>query len=162
LHFLDNIHLRPLVVMLLGLRQDEKKTLSDRGMDNVHSSFMIQSFMMGLRPSHLFWSLVERTPTMVCEILQKVNHYIIVDAMVSDKCGEPHKRPRNDMLKDLRPIRPGEKRQGKQSMLMVPKSCKLEKSTCAKRLATTEARAKVHESKKSRPVVEVYYDERSG
>lgn len=89
--------------MLLELKHGKEGTLSDfitrftneiRGVDNAHSLLMIQSFMIGLRPSHLFWSLVERTTTIVPEALQRANQYIAIDAMVSGKRGEPHKRPR--------------------------------------------------------------------
>lgn len=92
LHFLKNVHLRPMVVMLLRFRQGEEETLLDfatrftneiLGIDNVHTSLMIQSFMMGLKPSHLVWSLVERTPTTIPEVLQMANRYIIVNTIVS-------------------------------------------------------------------------------
>lgn len=89
--------------MLLRLRQGEKKTFSDfitqftneiRCMDNAHASFMIQSFMMGLMPSRLFWSLVERTLVMIPKVLQRVNQYIEISIIVLDKYESPHKRPR--------------------------------------------------------------------
>lgn len=92
LHFLRNVHPRPMVVMLLRFGQGEEEILLDfvtrfmneiLGMDNVHPSLVIQSFMMGLKPSHLFWSLVERTSTKVPEIFQMTNQYIVVNIMVS-------------------------------------------------------------------------------
>lgn len=82
LHFLNNVHLRPIMTMLLRLKQGEEEivwnfvhrfTNEIRGIDNIHPSLIIQSFMMRLKLSHLFWLLVERTPTMMPEVLQKAN-----------------------------------------------------------------------------------------
>lgn len=103
LYFLENVHLKSSTMMLLRLRQGEEKTFLDfntqftneiRHVDNAHISFMIQSFIMGLRPSCLFWSLVERILVMIPEVLQRANQYITTNIIVLDKCGEPHKRPR--------------------------------------------------------------------
>ncbi|RZR81488.1 hypothetical protein BHM03_00007769 [Ensete ventricosum] len=65
-------------------------------MDNAHPQLVIQSFMMGLRPSCLFWSLVEKISTIIPEVLQRANQYIVVDAIVSGKRGKPHKKPKQE------------------------------------------------------------------
>ncbi|RRT65093.1 hypothetical protein B296_00023236 [Ensete ventricosum] len=59
------------------------------------------AFMIEIRPSHLFWSLVERPPTTIPEMLQRANQYVTTETLVAEKCenqkrrrAEVHKRPR--------------------------------------------------------------------
>ncbi|RWW03179.1 hypothetical protein BHE74_00051669, partial [Ensete ventricosum] len=59
---------KPTVASLLGMRQKEDEHLGwylarfmeeIRATPNAHPSLVIQAFMIGIRPSRLFWSLVE-------------------------------------------------------------------------------------------------------
>ncbi|RZS15091.1 hypothetical protein BHM03_00046881 [Ensete ventricosum] len=50
---------------------------------------------MGIRPSKLFWSPVEKPLTMVPEMMQRANHYITTETLIVDKC-EKQKRPRTE------------------------------------------------------------------
>ncbi|RZR74050.1 hypothetical protein BHM03_00031500 [Ensete ventricosum] len=67
--------------------------------------------MIGIRPSLLFWSLVERPPMTVPE-MQRANQYIVAEALVTEK-REDMKRPRlsflgiweKGLLKTLNPMK---------------------------------------------------------
>ncbi|RZR72408.1 hypothetical protein BHM03_00013263 [Ensete ventricosum] len=60
---------------------------------DAHPSLVIQTFMIEIRLSYLFWSLVERPPTTVLEMLQMANQYVTVETLVAEK-HEDQKRPR--------------------------------------------------------------------
>ncbi|RRT73749.1 hypothetical protein B296_00013746 [Ensete ventricosum] len=70
-NFLSSARPKPTVASLLGMRQKEEEQLGQyltcfteeiRVIPDVHPSLVIQAFMIGIRPSRLFWSLVERSP----------------------------------------------------------------------------------------------------
>ncbi|RWW26673.1 hypothetical protein GW17_00008939 [Ensete ventricosum] len=81
--FLASAWSKPTTVSLLGMRV----------IPDVHPSLVIQAFMIGIRPSRLFWLLMERPPTIVSKILQRVNRYITTEALVAEK-HEEQKHPR--------------------------------------------------------------------
>ncbi|RZS14749.1 hypothetical protein BHM03_00046479 [Ensete ventricosum] len=56
-------------------------------------ALMCRVFLMGLKPSRFFWSLIERPPMTVPEMLQRAHQYIAVEALVASKQDES-KRPR--------------------------------------------------------------------
>ncbi|RRT55997.1 hypothetical protein B296_00037472 [Ensete ventricosum] len=85
---------KPTATSLLRMRQKEDEhlglylahfTKDIRVIPNAHPSLVIQAFMIGIRPSHLFWSLVERPPTTVLEMLQRANQYVAAEALVVEK-----------------------------------------------------------------------------
>ncbi|RRT53721.1 hypothetical protein B296_00048571 [Ensete ventricosum] len=76
---------KPTAASLLRMRQKEDEHLGRylahfaeeiRAIPDAHPSLVIQAFMIGIRPSLLFWSLVERPPMTMPEMLQRANQYI--------------------------------------------------------------------------------------
>ncbi|RWW66298.1 hypothetical protein BHE74_00026350 [Ensete ventricosum] len=105
-YFLSSARPKPTAASLLGMRQKEEEHLGQylacfidevRVIPDVHPSLVIQAFMIGIKPFRLFWSLVERPPTTVPEMLQRANQYVTVETLVAEK-HEDHKRPRLNPL----------------------------------------------------------------
>ncbi|RWW23900.1 hypothetical protein GW17_00011834 [Ensete ventricosum] len=92
----------PTTASLLGMRQKEDEHLSwylahfteeIRAIPDAHPSLVIQAFMIEIMPSCLFWSLVERPPATMPEMLQRAYQYVTVEILVAKKY-EDQKRPR--------------------------------------------------------------------
>ncbi|RRT34376.1 hypothetical protein B296_00031438 [Ensete ventricosum] len=82
LNFIASSCLRPTVASLLGLTQGNNEPLAQfvsrfsaeiRRIPNTHPTLAIQAFLMGLRPSRFFWSVIERPPSTVSEMLQQAS-----------------------------------------------------------------------------------------
>ncbi|RWW70329.1 hypothetical protein BHE74_00022023 [Ensete ventricosum] len=78
LNFMASSCLRSTTASLLGLTQGSDEPLAQfvdrfttevRRMPDTHPTLAIQVFLMGLRPSRFFWSLIERPPSTVPETL---------------------------------------------------------------------------------------------
>ncbi|RWV83160.1 hypothetical protein GW17_00055271 [Ensete ventricosum] len=92
-NFYASAQLKPTVASL-RMRQKEDEHLGlyhahfimeIKAIPDAHPSLVIHAFMIGIRPSRLFWSLVERPPTIVPEMLQRANQYIATEALVAEK-----------------------------------------------------------------------------
>ncbi|RRT73344.1 hypothetical protein B296_00006511 [Ensete ventricosum] len=86
---------------LLGLIQGSDEPLSQfvgqftsqvQGITDLHPSLAIKAFLTGLTPSRFFWSLIERPPTTLPEMLQWAHQYMAVETLVASKQDET-KRP---------------------------------------------------------------------
>ncbi|RZR74823.1 hypothetical protein BHM03_00043945 [Ensete ventricosum] len=60
---------------------------------DAHPSLVIQAFMIRIRPSRLFWSLVERPLTTIPEMLQRANQYVTAKTLVVEKREDPKPPP---------------------------------------------------------------------
>ncbi|RRT84284.1 hypothetical protein B296_00000156 [Ensete ventricosum] len=104
LNFIASSCPRSTAASLLGLTQGNDEPLAQfvnrfsaevRKMPDIHPTLAIQAFLMGLRPSWFFWSLIERPPSTVPEMLQRASQYVVVESLVVGK-REDHKKSRGD------------------------------------------------------------------
>ncbi|RZS23396.1 hypothetical protein BHM03_00056307, partial [Ensete ventricosum] len=104
LNFLASARPRPTTASLLGMAQGSDEPLSQfvgrftsqvQGIPDLHPSLTIQAFLTGLRPSRFFWSLIERPPTTLPEMLQWAYQYMATETLIAGKRDET-KRPRGE------------------------------------------------------------------
>ncbi|RRT80973.1 hypothetical protein B296_00002735 [Ensete ventricosum] len=104
LNFLASARLKPTTASLLGMAQGSDERLSQfvgrftsqvQGIPYIHPSLAIQAFLTGLRPSRFFWSLIERPPMTLPEMLQQVHQYMVAETLVASRWEET-KRPRRE------------------------------------------------------------------
>ncbi|RWW49142.1 hypothetical protein BHE74_00044739 [Ensete ventricosum] len=104
LNFLASARPRPTTASLLGMAQGSDEPLSQfvgrftsqvQGIPDLHPSLAIQAFLTGLRPSRFFWSLIERPPTTLPEMLQWAHQYMAVETLIAGKRDET-KRSRGE------------------------------------------------------------------
>ncbi|RRT67062.1 hypothetical protein B296_00030772 [Ensete ventricosum] len=93
-NFHVNARPNPMITSLLSIAQGREEPLTQFinrftteswAIPDAHPSLVIQAFLMGIRSSKLFWSLVEKPPTTVLEIMQRANYFIAAVALIVEK-----------------------------------------------------------------------------
>ncbi|RWV84609.1 hypothetical protein GW17_00053664, partial [Ensete ventricosum] len=86
-----------------------------QGIPDLHPSLAIQAFLTGLKPSRFFWSLIERPPTTLPEMLQRAHQYVATETLIAGKRDET-KRSRGEQSRGhLAP--PPKKREDRSGLL---------------------------------------------
>ncbi|RWW55948.1 hypothetical protein BHE74_00037371 [Ensete ventricosum] len=122
LNFLASACPRPTTASLLGIAQGSDEPLSQfvgrftsqvQGIPDLHPSLAIQAFLTGLRPSRFFWSLIERPPTTLPEMLQWAHQYMAAEMLIAGKRDET-KRSRGEQSRGhlVPPLKRREDRSG--------------------------------------------------
>ncbi|RRT32006.1 hypothetical protein B296_00050683 [Ensete ventricosum] len=102
LNFLASARPKLTAASLLGMAQESDEPLFQfmgrftsqvQGIPDLHPSLAIQAFLMGLRLSRFFWSLIEQPPTTLPEMLQRAHQDMAAETLVTGKRDET-KRPR--------------------------------------------------------------------
>ncbi|RWW47137.1 hypothetical protein BHE74_00046897, partial [Ensete ventricosum] len=123
-NFLASACPRPTTASLLGMAQGSDEPLSQfvrrftsqvQGIPDLHPSLAIQVFLTGLKPSRFFWSLIERPPTTLPEMLQRAHQYVAAEALIAGKRDET-KRPRGEQSRG-HPAPPPKKREDRSGLL---------------------------------------------
>ncbi|RRT61519.1 hypothetical protein B296_00023089 [Ensete ventricosum] len=90
-----------------------------QGIPDLHPSLVIQAFLTMPRPSRFFWSLIERPPTILPEMLQRAHQYMAVETLIAGKRDET-KRSRGEQSRGH--LAPPPKRREDMSGLLLAKS----------------------------------------
>ncbi|RWW40367.1 hypothetical protein BHE74_00054223 [Ensete ventricosum] len=123
-NFLASACPRPTTASLLGMAQGSDEPLSQfvrrftsqvQGIPDLHPSLAIQVFLTGLKPSRFFWSLIERPPTTLPEMLQRAHQYVAAETLIAGKRDEA-KRPRGEQSRG-HPVPPPKKREDRSGLL---------------------------------------------
>ncbi|RZR84033.1 hypothetical protein BHM03_00010779 [Ensete ventricosum] len=124
LNFLASARPKPTTASLLGMAQGSDEPLSQfvgrftsqvQGIPDLHPSLAIQAFLTELRPSRFFWSLIERPPATLPEMLQRAHQYMTTEMLVAGK-REETKRPRGKQSRG-HPAPPPKRREDRSGML---------------------------------------------
>ncbi|RRT72062.1 hypothetical protein B296_00032405, partial [Ensete ventricosum] len=124
LNFLASARLRPTMASLLGMAQGSDEPLSQfvgrftsqvQGIPDLYPSLAIQAFMTGLRSSRFFWSLIERPPTTLPEMLQRAYQYMAAETLIAGKRDET-KRSRGEQSRG-HPAPPPKRREDRSGLL---------------------------------------------
>ncbi|RZS28715.1 hypothetical protein BHM03_00062352, partial [Ensete ventricosum] len=124
LNFLASARPRPTTASLLGMAQGSDEPLSQfvgrftsqvQGIPDLHPSLAIQAFLTGLRPSKFFWSLIERPPTTLPEMLQRVHQYMATETLIAGKRDETKRSRREQSRGHLAP--PPKRREDRSGLL---------------------------------------------